>query len=105
MFANFYTDLGGTARCFDIFDADDDVLWHDKSSVRFVFVFACDRLANAARQCFHPHLREVTADMLGNGGNSSSNASNDIEWCIWYVFFVHGWWMLFVFLLKILIYM
>ena len=63
-FTTFYSHLDGTARCYDIFDADDTTLWAQTLPFSHIFVFPTAAHARRALDAFSSHLVPVAPLLL-----------------------------------------
>ena len=85
-FASFYSHLGGSARCFDIFDAGDTALWAQALPFSHVFVFPTAALARRALDAYSAHLAPI-APLLQVGATDvcmQAVDTDNVAFRVWY---------------------
>lgn len=88
VFSSFYSHLGGSARCFDIFDANDTALWAQALPFAHIFVFPTAALARRALDAYLAHLSPIAPLLLqvasAQVGLQAVDTGN-VVFRVWYV--------------------
>jgi hypothetical protein len=84
-FSSFYSHLGGSARCYDIFDANDPALWAHSLQFSHIFVFPSAAHARHALDIYTGHLVPV-APLLLQVDDVEAAVTDSVIFRVWCAF-------------------